>query len=205
MRDRRNFPRHVRAALRWLVATGASCSGALAPALRADIEFIGIFVTSRATQLSLKDTATGKTAWVEPGAAFAGWTVSSFNPKDDTILLRRGTEQRRVRLKDSKVEDSAMAWLSGEFSFRIGETTTVRSAQLVPDREQEISFGDGSVVKIKPSRDPSGNLLFTIAIKSPRFDDGNAFVSAPRVQARPGQPFALRIGDFEIKFAPTPP
>ena len=62
--------------LRFALAIAGIAGGLCA---RADIEFVGVLATSRATHFALNDTTTGKTAWVERGATFSGWTIVSYD------------------------------------------------------------------------------------------------------------------------------
>jgi hypothetical protein len=78
------------------------CFVLLATLGRADIEFVGILATSQSTRFALGDTATGKTEWLMAGDRFAGYTLATFDAKQDTLVLQRDGTELRVRLKDGR-------------------------------------------------------------------------------------------------------
>lgn len=172
---------------------------------RAEIEFVGVLATSRATHLALSDTATGRTAWIECGAVFSGWKVISYEAKDDTILLRRDNEERRVRIKDdAKIQNSRLE-LTGEITLRGGEATRISRATLLFDQENVFPLSDGLTYRITPTRLPDGNLRYAIVIESRDAAGKAVLISSPRVIVIPGQPFSLQVGDYGFSFHPKSP
>src|SRR5688572_22676259 len=89
--------------------------------LRAEIEFIGILATSQSTRFALRDTASGNTDWVTQGQVFAGFTVDAYNSKEETLLLRRGADELRVRLKDDAKIKSSRLELTGTITLGAAE------------------------------------------------------------------------------------
>src|SRR5688572_1635383 len=85
--------------------------------VRADIEFVGILATNQSSHYALGDTTTGKTDWVTTGGTFAGYTLVAYEPKIETIVLRRDGAELRIKLKnDAKVKEARLE-LTGAISF----------------------------------------------------------------------------------------
>jgi hypothetical protein len=173
-----------------------------AVAARADIEFVGILATSQSTQFALADTATGRTDWVQAGGKFAGYTVEKFEPKEDTVLLRREGQELRVRLKDDAKVKSARIELTGMITFGTTEKLEIERATLQYDQENVFPLKEGVTYRITPQRLPDGTLLYHTAIERSLGPNKNERISAPGVTARPGQQFTLRIAEFAFSFQP---
>jgi len=47
------------------------------------------------------DKASGVARWVKLGQEFAGYVVSSYDPKAETVILTKGAQQFRLQLKSS--------------------------------------------------------------------------------------------------------
>lgn len=71
------------------------------------IEFSAVLTTPRETRVSLTSKATGQTQWVVVGKAFAGYTVTAYEPKSDVVVLSRDGREHRVTLKNAKVQAGA--------------------------------------------------------------------------------------------------
>src|SRR3954462_2828306 len=93
-----------------LVATGATFAGAGEP----PIEFAGVLNNGKDTQVSLRETGGGQTRWVVIGREFAGYTVVSYQAKDDTVTLSRDGKQFTVQLKSARKVKPGTAKLSPE-------------------------------------------------------------------------------------------
>jgi hypothetical protein len=169
---------------------------------RADIEFIGILATSESTRFALADTATGRTDWVGRGDRFGGYTVTSFDAKNDTLLLQRDATVLKIRLKDDAKVKAARVELTGSITFSATESMEIERVTLLFDQENVFPLKDGVTYRITPERRPDGSILYRTSIE--RVLGPNKFerISSPGVVALPGQQFSMRIDDLSFSFKP---
>ena len=172
-------------------------------AVRAEIEFIGILATSHSTRFALVDTITGKIDWIRAGGGFAGYTVISHDPKDDTLLLRRGTEEVRVHLKDDAKVKAGRLELTGSITFGGNEKIAVDRATLQLDQENVFPLKDGLTYRIKPTRLPDNTIRYAVSVERILSDTKTEIVAVPNIIARPNQPFSLRVAE-DLAFTFTP-
>ena len=170
--------------------------------LRADLEFTGILVTSQTTRFALTDTATGKSDWRERGQTFGGYTIISYEPKDETLLLRQDTQDLRLRLKDDAKVKAARLELTGTIAFNATEKVEVERATLQFDEENVFPLKDGVTYRITPTRLPDGTHRYQFSIERVLAPNKTERISAPLVRTLPGQPFSLQIGDLGFSFLP---
>jgi hypothetical protein len=182
---------------RWIMILGALTAG-----VRGEIEFVGIMATSRSSHYALGDTTTGKTDWVVPGATFAGHTVVSYDPKSETILLRRDATELRVRLKDDAKVKAARLELTGSIAFGATEKIEIERATLQFDQENVFPLHDGITYRITPTRLPDGTIQYRAEIERILGPNKTEKVSSPAVTTLPGQQFSMRIDDFGFSFKP---
>lgn len=178
----------------------ALCGAALA---RAEIEFVGILATSRATQFALSDSTTGKTDWVSRGQKFAGYTVGSFDAGEDMLTLSRDGQEVRLHLKDDAKIKAARLELTGTVTLGATEKIDVERATLLFDQENLFPLKDGITYRITPRRRPDGNITYTIKVDRVLADNKTETIAAPSIIALPGSRFSFQVGD-EIGFSFTP-
>jgi hypothetical protein len=169
---------------------------------RADIEFIGILATSQARHFALGDTATGKTDWVTLGNTFGGYTVASYEPRDDTLLLRRDGSDLRLRLKDDAKVKAARLELTGSITFGAADRIEIERATLVFDQENIFPAQNGITYRITPTRMPDGTIRYRADIERVLAPNKVERLSSPAVVALPGQQFSIRIDDLGFSFKP---
>ena len=174
----------------------------LAVGARAEIEFVGIMVTTKVSQYALSDTTTGSTAWIRPGGNFAGYTVVSYEQQAETLLLRRDGTDLRVRLKDDAKIKSARLELTGSISFGATDKIEIERATLQFDQENVFPLQDGVTYRITPKRMPDGTIQYRAAIERVLAPNKTERLSSPAVTALPGQQFSMRIDDFGFSFKP---
>jgi hypothetical protein len=174
----------------------------LAVGARGEIEFVGIMVTTNSSQYALGDTTTGSTAWIRPGGSFAGYTVASYEPQTETLLLRRNSTELRVRLKDDAKIKSARLELTGSISFGATDKIEIERATLQFDQENIFPLQDGVTYRITPKRMPDGTIQYRAEIERVLAPNKTERVSSPAVTALPGQQFSMRIDDFGFSFKP---
>ena len=169
---------------------------------RAEIEFVGILATSHAQHFALGDTATGKTDWVTPGTTFGGYTVVSYEAKDDTLLLRRDGSDLRLRLKDDAKVKAARLELTGSITFGATDRIEVERATLLFDQENIFPVQNGVTYRITPTRMPDGTIRYRAEIERVLAPNKVERLSSPAVVALPGQQFSMRIDDLGFSFKP---
>jgi LysM repeat protein len=71
----------------------------------ADIEFTGVLSGGGQTKIALRNPATGISRWLGVGEGFAGFVVTSYDAKEETVVLTKDNVPRRVRLlSDAKIQ-----------------------------------------------------------------------------------------------------
>jgi hypothetical protein len=170
--------------------------------LRAELEFIGILATSQTTRFAIADTSTGRSDWRERGQSFAGYIIVSYDPKEETLLLRRDAQELRIRLKDDAKVKAARLELTGTITFGAIEKVEVERATLQFDEENVFPLNDGITYRITPTRLPDGNHRYRFSIERVLAPNKTERVSSPAVTTLPGQPFSLQIGDLGFSFKP---
>jgi hypothetical protein len=169
---------------------------------RAEIEFVGIMVTTNANHYALGDTSTGGTAWVRSGGSFAGYNVVSYDPKDETLLLRRDHTELRVRLKEDAKIKPARLELTGSISFGATGKIEIERVTLQFDQENVFPLQDGVTYRITPTRMPDGTIQYRAEIERVLAPNKTERLSSPAVTTLPGQQFSMRIDDFGFSFKP---
>lgn len=102
------------------------------------VEFTGIVVSDGVTRLALTEKATSLTQWVEKGGEFKGVTVVNYEPKQETIVVRKAGEEFRLPLVSVKSPitvasaPAAAPALSALPSTPAPEPATVPAATVVP-------------------------------------------------------------------------
>ncbi len=182
----------------------ASLAVIVGPAARAAIEFTGILVMPQQTVFTLLDDATGKSAWHKLGESFAGYNLTAYDARTDTITLTKDGVTTLVRLKDAKIK-SARVEVSGTFTIGVGNSTEVKRATLVLGEETAFPLKDGYVLHLKPEQRPDGNILYRSSFERPRPDGTTERLAAPAVIARPTGTFSVKIGDFGYSFGVNSP
>lgn len=86
--------------LRWWMAL--IFAAVTAVAAEPEIELMGVTGNGRDYQLILK-TKTGDPQWIAVGKQFAGYTVASYEPREETAVLTKDGQQFRLKLRQSKV------------------------------------------------------------------------------------------------------
>ena len=186
--------------------TRLGCAALLAVSLvtlRAELEFTGIFVTSKQSQFALTESSSGETGWRKIGQSFGGAEITGYDAKDDTLTLRQNGATLQLRLKDAKVK-TARVEIAGTISLGPAEKLDVIRGTLVFDQENVFPLADGLVCRVTPSLRPDGNILYRAFFEETRPDGKVEKLSSPSIIARPDTPFAMRIGELGFSFTPKP-
>jgi hypothetical protein len=169
---------------------------------RADLEFVGILITSQSARFALSETTTGKTDWVTRGGKFDGYTIASYDAKEDTLTLTRDGAELRVRLKSDARIKSGRFELTGTITFGATEKIEVERATLLFDQENVFPLKDGMTYRITPTRDDSGNIRYAIAVERILGENKKEKLAAPTITALPGHPFKIQVGELGFAFTP---
>ena len=86
--------------LRLLVSWGIAAFAAAAAA--ADVELTGVMTHGGQTKLAFRDTQTGVSRWVDLGGEVGGYTVTSFDEKDQSVVLTKSGETARMKLNAAR-------------------------------------------------------------------------------------------------------
>jgi hypothetical protein len=178
---------------------------ALLPALRAEVEFVGILATPQKTLFALTDTVTTKSDWVAMGGVFSGYTIGGFDAKNDLLTLAKNGVETRVRLKDDAKVKAARLELTGSITFGATEKLEIARATLQFDQENVFPLKDGITYRITPQRRSDGTIAYRIGIERALAANKTERLSAPSVIAMPGQPFRLQLDDLGFAFTPRYP
>lgn len=184
------------------LATTLLTAALMSPLARGEIEFVGILATSQSSHFALANTTTGKTEWVMQGTSFNGYTVGEYERKDDTLVLRRGGTERRIRLKEDAKIKSARLELTGTMTFGATDRIEIERATLVFDEENVFPAQNGVTYRITPRRQPDGTIRYTAEIERVLAPNKIERLSSPAVVTLPGQQFSMRIDDLGFSFKP---
>lgn len=88
---------------RILVSVLLLASAAAAPALFGEVQFAGLVVEGENTRFGLNDTETQQTGWLKIGEAFAGFTLTAYDPSTQTVVLTREGKEFRAALKTAAI------------------------------------------------------------------------------------------------------
>lgn len=76
----------------------------LAAAGQADVpELRGILFVGGEKKFNLSNANGGENAWLEIGGTYAGWKLETFDVKEELLALKKGDQQVKVKLANSKV------------------------------------------------------------------------------------------------------
>lgn len=170
---------------------------------RAEVEFVGVLVTSQQSRFALHDTASGRTEWLEIGGGFAGFTVAAYQPAADTLVLRREGKEQPLRLKDSAKIQAGRLELAGTITFGEGQKLEVLRATLAYDQETVFPLKDGIRWRITPTRREDGTTLYRLKVERVDATGRTEQISAPGVVAPPGKKFEIRLDDLQFAFTPS--
>lgn len=170
---------------------------------RAEVEFVGVLVTSERTTFALSEGADQPIKWRRLGQDFAGYQLTEFDAKADTLVLTKGGAPLRLHLKaDAKIKDASTE-ISGELTLGPAKLE-INRATLVFDRENIFPLTDGIVCHITPTRRPDGNILYRASFERPGADGKTETVALPSVITLPAGSFNVQVGDIGFGFTPKP-
>ena len=72
------------------------------------LEFTGVMSDGKLTKVALRDPASGVSRWLNLGERFAGYTVTAYDAKDESVTLTKDNVTRRVKLSSAKVQPTAL-------------------------------------------------------------------------------------------------
>ena len=170
--------------------------------LRAELQFSGFFQTPKESLYSLSDTENNvSSGWLKIGQSFRGYTVVSFDREREVITLKKAEQSLELHLRESKVKDGKMT-ISGIITLGLGEQLGGVRASIFLGEETVFPLKDGVTLHLTAKRLPDGNMLFRSRFVLRQKDGTEKIESAPTVTTRPGQPFAVRVGELGYQFTP---
>lgn len=102
---------------RFLVLTSVLVGLAAAPAAEPEtttpeIIFSGVITAEGKTHVALTDPTSKSTSWVQLGSEFGDYSVERYDPKDDAVFLKKGSQVIRVPLALAKTTEPDRAVVS---------------------------------------------------------------------------------------------
>lgn len=76
-------------------------------AAEAGIEFAGVLGAGKDTRVALTNKANGSTQWVPVGGTYAGYTIVSYEPATDVLLVKKDNQEFRLALRSARVARGA--------------------------------------------------------------------------------------------------
>ena len=185
-----------------LYPTALLASLLVASPLAAKIEFTGYFIGGGKTSVALSDTETNASAWLSIGDQFGDYTVEACDIEEETVTLSGPRDTMKVRLKaDGKVKEGRFV-VTGTFRIGSGPLVKVSAATLIVGVENVMPLDENVILRITPEVMSDGNLRYRNSFERKGPDGKFEAFSAPTVLAKPGQQFAIRVGQYEYSFAP---
>jgi hypothetical protein len=181
-----------------------SASLLVAVSLRAEIEFVGVMISSYTTRVALTDKTNGRTEWLSRGDSFAGYKVTAYDNATETVVLQRGQDELRIRIKDDGKVKSASLELTGAISLGGDRKLEIERATLLFDHENVFPLQDGVTYRITPTRQADGNVLYRMLIERVLGPNKTERLSSPSFVTLPGKAFSFQIGEFGFSFKPRP-
>jgi hypothetical protein len=86
----------------WMALVFAAAAIAAEP----DIELTGVLGSGKDTRVALK-TKDNPARWLSIGQQFVGYTVSSYDPKEEMVVLTRDGQQLRLSLRKARIAHGA--------------------------------------------------------------------------------------------------
>ena len=178
----------------------------LSAVARAEIEFVGVLITTESSSFALTDDAARPATWRALGQNFAGYSLAAFDLKTDTLTLTKNGEALKLRLKDdAKIKDDRVE-LFGTITAGQGEKLEVKRVTLFFDTWTVVPLKDGTTWNLRPSRMSDGNIRYGFSVdREIQKGDVRDFsrVSSSSVIARPRDAFKIVVNDLECAFTPT--
>jgi hypothetical protein len=174
-----------------------------AVAARAEIEFVGVLVTSDRASFALSEAPGSPTVWRTSGQVFAGYTISSFDAKTDTLTLTKAGVPLVLHLVDEARVKTARIDIVGDLTIGARGKLEVTRATLLFDQENDFPLADDLLLRLTPERLPDGTIRYRAIFERTR-PNGKEIISAPTVIALKDSPFRIQVGDYGFGFQPTP-
>jgi hypothetical protein len=101
-------------------------------------EFIGVLTSKGVTYVAVRPDPAEPAVWVGIGDTFAGYRVRSYDAKQDTLLLMRGSDAIEVKLKQASVQAKPTITLLEEL-IRRGDPTLQDSVKDLKTLESRVA------------------------------------------------------------------
>lgn len=169
--------------------------------VRAEIDFTGVFVTSRVAKFALVDAAAGRSSWLAIGDSFDGYVATEYNATERLLILKKGDEVLRLRLLESQVKEGYFP-LSGKITVGSGEAIVVSDATFVIGLENTFPVEKGLLLRLKAERLPDGNPKYTSTLERTLPNGKRRWIQAPAMIGRPSHGVTLEVDDYHFEFTP---
>jgi hypothetical protein len=179
---------------------------AAATTARAKIEFVGVLVMPGRSLFALSDDPAKPATWRSLGQDFAGYRLTEFDAKADTLVLTKSGATLRVYLKGDARVKAARLELAGTIIIGQGEKIEVTRVTLVFDQETVLPATDGFALRIAPWRTPDGKVRYTIQTERAAKEGATSKSATRRVWVIDGLPdasFKCVVDGAELSFTPA--
>jgi len=185
------------------------CALYVGPAIRADIEFAGIIDAGGNPTFGLDDSESKDVKWVTVGQKFLGWTVSTYDEKNETLVLTNGDARKTLHLKDAVIKEAAPSTIAGNVVIKVGDRSISQSLTLQADQPSVIPLGDGTQLKVTLQKQPSGEVRYELSTERVPGADGQPgeVLGSSRIDAQPNMAVGISVngaGSESGSFAFTP-
>ena len=186
---------------------------AASPLAHAEIEFTGMIEFGDKSTYGLVETETSQTQWRGVGQTFNGWTLASYDAKNETLALTRDGVNKTVKLKTAAAVESPApgdpAIIAGEVEIKINDKTVSQPAAFTIGQTSVIPGTDGTTVKVTPTQMTESNgpaaIRYQLSFERAGTNGKPAeIISNPSVAALPGNAFSISVGGTSFKFTPKP-
>ena len=102
-----------------------------------DLEFAGVMVTNGRTRVSVRDTTTGATVWVEARQRYKGFTIAGYDEKKATLVLTKDGTHTTLPLREGRVQSAPPTQpVSGDATSQLAELKATRERLSLRYRSQ---------------------------------------------------------------------
>jgi hypothetical protein len=166
---------------------------------RAEINYAAFLQGPDGVRVTLTDGPEGPASgWLKLGQVFAGYTIVASDAQ--RVVLEKDGRRIERPLREAKIKDGRMI-VRGTVSAGRWGTVPKIAVSLFVGEETVFPLHENLTLRLRVERREDGTLLYRAQFVERR-DGGEHLLSAPSVVARPGQPFALRFGDYGFQFSP---
>ena len=180
--------------------------------LAAAPELAGILAMPGNTRFRLVDRETETSSWLALQQTFGGYTLSSYDPKADVLVLTKDDTRLELRLGPIRVAASeAKPPIAVKGTVQLGANKfTIERATLVSGEENFLPLGNGFTLRLTPRVTSDGSFMLATNIDLTLAGGSKIILRDATVVTMLGHEFTIAIGaatpdedDITIRLTPT--